>query len=261
MKKFFICVLIVAIFGVFVFFSGWKQIKVKPDEVGVVISKLGGINEKPIVPGTFSWNKEFLLPTNAELKIFNLTPFNTTKTISGKLPSANIYSSFFTSDIEFNYQITYSISLNITSQDLIILLKQNKIKTSDDLQSYLSNCADSICQMTTEYILKKSENNPSFRPESLRRNYITKNVDFYEQFPNVEISVLAITNSELPDFSLYKKLQTQVLENTQNLFNTKDDFLTQSSTENATETRTNQASNENEINQTNEKNNTNGESK
>lgn len=257
MKKFFTCVLIVAIFGLFVFFSGWKQIKVKPDEVGVVISKLGGINEKPIVPGTFSWNKEFLLPTNAELKIFDLTPLNTTKTNSGKLPSANIYSSFFTSDIEFNYQITYTISLNITPQDLIVLLKQNKIKNSDDLQSYLSNCADSICQMTTEYILKKAENNPNFRAESLRRKDIAKNVDFYEQFPNVEISVLAITNSELPDFSLYKKLQTQVLENTQNLFNTKDDFSMQSSTENATETKTNKTSDENEINQTNE----NGETK
>ncbi len=232
MKKFFICVLIVTIFGVFVFFRGWKQIKVKPNEVGVVISKLGGINEKPIVPGTFSWNKEFLLPTNAELKIFNLTPLNTTKTISGKLPSANIYSSFFTTDIEFNYQITYSISLNITPQDLIVLLEQNKIKNSDDLQSYLSNCADSICQIATEYILKKAENNPSFRVETFRRNDIAKNVDFYEQFPNVEISVLAITNSELPDFLLYKKLQNQVLENTQNLFNTKDNFSTQSSDEN-----------------------------
>lgn len=259
MKKFFTCVLIIAIFGIFVFFRGWKQIKVKPDEVGVVISKLGGINEKPIVSGTFSWNKEFLLPTNAELKIFDLTPLNTTKTISGKLPSANIYSSFFTSNIEFNYQITYSISLNITPQDLVILLKQNKIKNSDDLQSYLNNCADSICQMTTEYILKKAENNPTFRVESLRRNDITKNVDFYEQFPNVEISVLAITNSELPDFSLYKKLQTQILENTQNLFNTKDDFSEQSSSEDATKITTEQSSNE--INQTTEKNNENGETK
>lgn len=218
MKKFFICVFIIAIFGVFVFFVGWTQIKVKPNHIGIVISKLGGVNENPIIPGTFSWNKEFLLPSNAELKVFELVPLNTTKTISGKLPSANVYSSFFNSGIDFNYEITYSLSLNITPQDLIILYKQNKITNSEELKSYLENCADGICQLTTEYILKKIENNSNFKIESIRRNDITTNVDIYEQYPNVEISVFAITNSHFPDFNLYKKLQNQILTNSENMF-------------------------------------------
>lgn len=218
MKKFFICIFIIAIFGVFVFFIGWTQIKVKPNNIGIVISKLGGINEKPIIPGEFSWNKEFLLPTNAELKIFELVPLNTTKTISGKLPSANIYSSFFTSGIDFNYEITYSLTLNITPQDLVALYKQNKISNSEDIKLYLENSADGICQFATEYILKKSENNPNFKIESIRRNDLIKNIDIYEQFPNVEISLFAITNSHLPDFNLYKKLQNQILTNSEDFF-------------------------------------------
>ena len=79
-----ICFLIFVIFCGVVFFTGWTQIKVKPDTIGIVQSKTGGINQKPVIPGQFSWHKEFLIPTNAEINKFKNQPFNTTKTISGK---------------------------------------------------------------------------------------------------------------------------------------------------------------------------------
>lgn len=221
MKKFGICLFIIAVFGAYVFYLGWTQIKVKPDSIGIVVSKLDGVNKTPVVPGKFSWHKEFLLPTNAELIKLNINPVITEKHTQGELPSAGIYSSLLGNSTNFNYSFTYSIGLTIYEEDVVELFEQNKIRTQDDLDKYLQASADAIAQLCTEYILTKAQDNPNFRPESIRREDLTKGIMFYKECPNVELSVFAITQVELPDYSLYKKLQNQILSsNTFNLTNT-----------------------------------------
>ena len=91
MKKTFIAFFILLIFCGAVFFIGWTQLRVEPDSCGIVVTKLNGASEKPIQPGEFYWNWEFLLPTNAQLITFKVTPANLTKTTSGSLPSGQIY--------------------------------------------------------------------------------------------------------------------------------------------------------------------------
>ena len=80
-----ICFIILLLFAGFVFLVGWTQIKVKPGYIGVVESKTGGIDKDIIIPGSFSWHKEFLIPTNARINTFENKPYNCTKTISGKI--------------------------------------------------------------------------------------------------------------------------------------------------------------------------------
>ena len=86
MKKFLACVVILAVFTGLVFYTGWTQFKVKPDTIGIVVSKTNGVDEKPVLNGEFSWHWQFLLPTNATLKTFHIKPFMTQKTINGTLP-------------------------------------------------------------------------------------------------------------------------------------------------------------------------------
>ena len=69
-RSFITCLVILVIFGGAVFFIGWTQLRIKPDCVGVIKSKTSGVQKKPVYPGMFSWNWEFLIPTNADLKLF-----------------------------------------------------------------------------------------------------------------------------------------------------------------------------------------------
>ena len=95
MKKFLACVFILAVFSGVVFYFGWTQFRVKPDTIGIVVSKTHGIDDKPVLNGKFSWHWQFLLPTNAELRTFEIKPVNVTKEVSGCLPSGEAYASIY----------------------------------------------------------------------------------------------------------------------------------------------------------------------
>ena len=209
MKKFLISLFIVVIFAVVVFFIGLAPLRVQPDSFGVLISKTSGIDEKPIMNGEMAWYWELLLPTNVVIKEFSPKPLNVTKTITGELPSGALYAQLFNASDNFQYRFSFNMSLTVTPENVIELLKQNKISNNDDLQAYLSAAADSVAQLATDYYLKKVYKDPDFRPESVRREQITKNLSLYEDFPEVELSVFALTDSKYPDYNLYKKLQNQ----------------------------------------------------
>lgn len=211
MKKFLASLFILAVFSGAVFYIGWTQFKVKADYVGVVVSKTSGIEKSPVKNGKFSWHWQFLLPTNATLKSFYIKPVNVSKTVSGELPSGNIYSSVYNSSNNFSYSFDFSISLTIAPEMLPVLLEQNKITDSEDLSDYLNNAADSIAQISANYLLNQAQENPNFRPESVRRDDLLKSIKIYKEFPEIDVSVLAVTSSKIPDYLLYKKVQTQFL--------------------------------------------------
>jgi len=213
MKKFYISLFIVAVFSALVFFIGWTQFKVKPGQVGIVISKTDGVDEKPVINGQYSWYWQFLLPTNAQLKCFELKPFNCEKTVNGSLPSGQTYTSMFSGADSFAYSFTYSISLNLSPENVISLYKENKILNQDDLEKYLSSAADTLAQLASSYYLQRLQANPSLVLESVRREDILRNVKFYEDCPELDLLNFALKASQVPDFNLYKKLQGAYLNN------------------------------------------------
>lgn len=221
MKKFFACIFILLIFSGAVFYIGWTQFKVHADCVGVVVSKTNGIDKNPVKNGEFSWYWQFLLPTNAKLKIFSIKPLNVTKNISGQLPSGSVYSAIANSNDDFSYSFDFSISVTVAPETIPLLLEENKITSSEDLTEYLNNAADSIAQITANYLLSQLEQKPSFRPESVRRDDLLKNIKIYKEFPEIDVSVLAVTSSKMPDYLLYKKFQEKILN--QSSFNNQNE--------------------------------------
>lgn len=212
MKNFFISLFILIIFSSFVFFFGWTQYRVKPGEFGVVISKTNGIDETPIQNGEFSWYWQFLLPTNAILKTFSVQPIFVTKQIKGTLPSGEFYASFNQKET-FNYSFEFSMSLTVSEQNVITLLKENKISTQNDLSQYISNCADTIAQLAASFYLKKIQDNPNFRLESVKRDELLREIKFYEDCPLIELMNFSLVSSKVPDFELYDKLKLRFFEN------------------------------------------------
>ena len=61
--------------------------------------------------------------------------------------------------------------------------KENKITTQNDLSQYISNCADTIAQLDASFYLKKIQDNPNFRLESVKRDELLRAIKFYEDGP------------------------------------------------------------------------------
>ena len=212
MKKFFLCVLILLGFFGFLFFTCWTQIKVKPQSFGVVVSKLSGINETPVTNGKFSFNREFLLPTNAELKIFTLKPVVSSKHIEGELPSADFYSNNGLYD--FHYSFDFSFEAHVEPENVISLMKESKISNNEELQEYINRTGDSIVQDVAAYFLKACSEQEEFIPESLGIVDLYKACSLYENYPWLQIDVLALKASKIPDYRLYKAIRNRVLNGT-----------------------------------------------
>lgn len=209
MKKAFIFFLIFGIFACALFFIGYGARRVEPGEFGVLISKTNGIDEKPIMNGDKDWKWQFLLPTNTEVVKFKIEPVNFTKTVSGELPSGSLYASLFEVTGNFNYKFTFSMSLTVSPENVIQLLKENIISNNKDLNEYLSMAGDSIAQLAANYYLNRASKDSSFRPESVRRSQVTKSMGLEEDFPFVDLSVFSLTECIIPDFKLYEELQDQ----------------------------------------------------
>ena len=207
MKKFLACVFILAVFSAVVFYYGWTQYRVKPDTIGIVVSKTNGVDDKPVQNGEFAWHWQFLLPTNATLKTFQIKPLNTTKTITGALPSGEAYAAIYNAEGLFNYSFTFDISLTVSPEAVVELMKLNKISDDADLTAYLEGAAGTLAQHAANYILNRAQDNKDFRVESLRREEILRGIQIYKDFPEIDVSVFSIQSSKLPDYNMYKKIQ------------------------------------------------------
>ena len=206
MKKFLACLFILAVFTGAVFYIGWTQFRVKPDTMGVVVSKTSGVDSKPVLNGEFAWHWQFLLPTNATLKIFQIKPVSLQKTVNGTLPSGEAYASIYGAQGLFDYSFTFDILLTLSPEAVVELMQQNKVTDDKDLSEYLEGAAATLAQKAANYILSRAEGNSSFRPESLKREEILRGIQIYKDFPEIDVSVFAITSSKLPDYNMYKKI-------------------------------------------------------
>lgn len=199
-----ICFIILLIFAGYVFFTGWTQIKVKPEFCGIVQSKLSGIKDSPIVSGKFSWNWDFLIPGNAKITTFSIKPFNYEKSISGTVASGDAFSS---SDL-LGYKFNYTLTLSYTPEAIISLMKKNYISNQEDFETYMSNAADYLCQSATTYYLKRVQTDPNFKPENIKRDDIIKVINSYKEFPDIDVVLISLVDYKLPNYALYNKLIT-----------------------------------------------------
>ena len=118
-KRFFANIIVLAVFAAAVFFIGWVQFFVKPRHCAVMQSKTGGIYSKPIVPGSFEWRWERLLPTNVTLTAFSTEPVNSVQTVSGTLPGGETYSSLLEGNPSFSYSMTLQITASVAPKTFL----------------------------------------------------------------------------------------------------------------------------------------------
>ena len=205
-KSFLFSLIILLLFAAAVFYLGWTQIKIKPNHIGVVVSKTSGVSQKIAESGKFSWYWEFLLPTNAVLRPFSVLPYNFSKKISGQLPSADIFRNYSSLRPDFSYSADISITIEITKEQIVSLCKKNIISDQESLNQFMDKKASFLVEETEKKLLEYylTENNSSaFYLDS--RNIFADSA-FYSQkdAEGIEVTAFSITNQKFPDGDLYR---------------------------------------------------------
>ncbi len=204
--------IIMAVFSAVVFFAGWTQFKVGANTVGIVYSKTGGIAGKIARSGEFSWYWQFLVPRNAEMRLFSVLPYSFKKNIEGSLPSSKEFSRAAASEEDFSFSASLNIVLEISPEGIKKLADENRISDQASLDAYMERRADLICEAAENLAAEGFSNEGPRKSRYLTAENILIKSDFYGEDDGVEVSDLTITNQRLPDYDLYRMTREGVLK-------------------------------------------------
>ncbi|MEE3410945.1 MAG: hypothetical protein VZQ47_03455 [Treponema sp.] len=209
MKKrtsFFLSLVILLGFSGFVFYTGWTQFKVDSGNVGIVVSKTGGVNPNPITHDKFSWSWEFLLPTNARVVNFVPKTLSFQKSSSGLLPSGGEYAKVFNGAADFSYAFDFSIDVKASIDEICALLKAGEIKSQDDLEKLLERKAENFASLAAQKILSAALSSAG-TDFSKAQSLVDDAAKEYSgaQKGSFEIQSVTLKKFSVPDIALYKK--------------------------------------------------------
>lgn len=189
--------------ALFVFFTGWTQFKVPQGSVGVLVTKTGGTHPVLIESGKFSWNWEFLLPTNATLHVFSVKARKSSNTIEGNLPSARIYGDALPSRPDFSYSIAIDMTARASSEGLARLFSDG-VEDDESLDAYLDSACAKVSQAAASYIIDRLSRGDSFRAESIGSDELLSAARAAKDFPDVVFADARVSSARLPDMALYE---------------------------------------------------------
>ena len=90
MKRFVILMVVLLLLGGVAFYFGWVQIHIPAGHYGVIFTRTNGWEDEPVVPGTFVWRWQRLVPTNFTLYLFDVESHRTEVRLDGKIGRAHV---------------------------------------------------------------------------------------------------------------------------------------------------------------------------
>lgn len=212
MKKFFILFFILIILGGTVFFFGWVQFAVPAGNYGVMLSKSGGYYSKPIIPGEFMWRWERLVPTNAKILVFNLSPQEIEYQAEGTLPASENFTVIMERKIDFSWKYGIRVSASVNPANLIDMVKTGSIKLQADLDAYVRGKVEEAAQKSAnEYIAYFIQNPEEYKKIQFQQgSFQEKIMEDLRQKLGTEILVNSITfssNIVIPELNLYTAMR------------------------------------------------------
>lgn len=202
LSSFFTCLFLLIIVAGFCFYLGYSPLKVSNDSCGVLISKTNGVDSTPIENGKFRWDWQLLIPTNAQIRTFSLKPYSFSKTKTGVLPSADVYSKQFKELPDFSYSFTFDIEIQNTANKCVELVKKSKIASDSDLKKSLEPEIENLINNALQIIWTELEKNPN---SILDLNLIQDKIIANHSKANFVITRFNIVTNKIPDIELYSK--------------------------------------------------------
>lgn len=216
MKRVLGSLVIILLAAAAVFFIGWVQFGIKPGECGVMVSKTSGTLERPLLPGSFIWRWEKLLPTNVSMHKFKMEPRKSVLSYSGSLPGADLYSKMLGSVPDFSYEIEIVVQLSPKAEALVTLVEKNEIASQDDLDAYLDNKAKLVAGLVADKLLPSGLSTPAsssrwtgyLSAKALDKSALDSLAEqAAEDLAAVTLNSVEITKARLPDMESYEGIK------------------------------------------------------
>jgi hypothetical protein len=207
MKKFFVLVFLVVLAGG-AFFLGWAQLTVPPGSYGVMRSKTHGIDPRLIREGEFRWVWYKLLPTNAVITVFSLSPVDCPVEIHGTLPLADSYMSLAGIKADFSYEINGSISFTLKPDSLPSLVAGEALEDQNALDNFEERLAGKIKTFAVERLRAYAEDAEEIGDVLGFSSAPQLEEEILQEFPDIENLSCGFYGVRFPDFDLYRLLKT-----------------------------------------------------
>ena len=138
------------------------------------------------------------------MRIFSIIPVTRTTTISGELPSADIYSPMLEGSPNFSYKFSVQTELMMKSNYLPNFVRRTDAKENEQLQEYLNQQGDLIAQEVIQYILSKSlDNANNLMLLATDTEELKAGINADSKFKDLEISNITVKTAQMPDTELY----------------------------------------------------------
>lgn len=221
MKKFIAWMLVLIALAGIVFAAGWIQFRIPAGQYGVYVTKTRGWHPEVIVPGRFAWTWEALIPSNLKLFRFNLEPRTETVTLSGALPSSDVYAGFALGNPDFSYDISYDIVASIRPESLPGTAESRKIETQEALDAWMIEAVRTVGEVLRGQLLARSSDSDwisaILRADPIASSELTAQLG--AAVPELEIRSMSLRSVRVPDLDLYKAVKNKYLgflESTEN---------------------------------------------
>lgn len=208
-KKSIASLIIIVLCAAAVFVIGWLPFRIPAGKYAVMQSKTGGVYPCVIQSGEFNWRWEALLPTNAVIHVFESVPVKTVKTISGTLPSADLYANLLEGKPDFSYRFSISVDARIAPEALPAYFEKNGSLSQDELNAYITGETENIARDAARFVLDKAVENPAFVLEAaVSDTELLRGIDAENRYPGIRIVSVHIDELYIPDTGLYNAAQS-----------------------------------------------------
>lgn len=209
MKKLLSTFLVVILFGGAAFVIGWTQLYIPAGSYGVLVSKTGGINPSTIKPATFRWSWERLIPTNAKILAFDLSPVKTSAACTGTLPSGGLYSGMLEGNPDFSWDIRVDVTARVKSDLLPELVERLNVRDQTSLDQWtrdrVAALADGAGKAAIGEAVASALASPASTPASSLESIgddVARRISFVSS--ELEVLSVSVTSSRTPDVAMYR---------------------------------------------------------
>ena len=214
MKKFLVIFIILILAAAAVFYFGWVQIQIPPENYAVFFSKTSGYSDEVIEPGDFVWKWERLIPKNTKLYPFQIEPRATTLNIEGSLPSGELYAEQIAGNPDFTWEISVRVSYSLKPDMLPTLVREERFD-SENIDSLYTNVENSIADVLHPHVIdymRSRTGEGSFLPEGSEELTSRLESRLGDRYPSMIFSEVTIPSYRVPDIELYREAKEQYLE-------------------------------------------------
>ena len=190
-----------------IFVAGWIQILLPPATYAVLFSKTGGYDPRVIVPATFAWRWERVIPGNATLYFFAVQPATVATPIRGELPSADTLASVLPGSVDFAYQATVTATFAVRPEALPNLVAAEGL-LPESLPGWTQAQGEEIAHAAFELVQRAELAGALPNLAAVEARVAAA---LAEQFPAVEIREVRFADLRLPDLELYRRARRAYL--------------------------------------------------